>query len=85
MKITIQILIEDETAQEAVAPKILSFERNDEALRPETLGLKLDEAKAILAEIQTALVTAQAAQELSHQRDCPECGRPYRPMARKRS
>jgi hypothetical protein len=60
MKITIQILVEDETTPEAAVPTILSFERHHEALRPETLGLKLDEAKTILAKIQTALVTAQA-------------------------
>ena len=75
---TISIFLgQDETAQEAAAPRILSFERKSEALCPETLGLKLDEAKTILAEIQRALVTAQATQELSHHCTCPDCGKPY--------
>jgi hypothetical protein len=53
MKMTIQVIIEDDdtTPQEAAAAKIIALERNVEDLRPETLGLKLDEAKAILSEI----------------------------------
>ncbi len=77
MKITIQVIIEDNTAPQATAAKVISLERNVEDLRPETLGLKLDEAKEILAEIQTMMVTAQAARFLEYQCSCPDCGTPY--------
>ena len=77
MKITIQVIIEDNTAPQATAAKAISLERNVEDLRPETLGLKLDEAKEVLAEIQTMMVTAQAARFLEHQCSCPDFGTPY--------
>lgn len=78
MKMTIQVVIEDDgTTPQAAATQVISLERNVEDLRPETLGLKLDEAKAVLAELQTALVTAQVTRFLEHQCSCPECGTPY--------
>src|SRR5690242_14902212 len=78
MKMTIQVVIEDESiTPQTVIAKSISLERNDEDLRPETLGLKLDEAKEILAEIQTVLVTAQATRFLECHRSCPDCGTPY--------
>lgn len=78
MKITIQVVIEDgDTTPQSGAAKIISLERNVEDLRPETLGLKLDEAKEILAEVQTVLATAQATHFLERQCSCPECGTPY--------
>ena len=40
-------------------------------------GLKLDEAKEMLAEIQTALVTAQATRFQERQCSCPDCRSPY--------
>ena len=78
MKITIQVMIEDDdTTPQAATAKVISLERNGEDLGPSTLGLKLDEAKEILAEIQTALVTAQATRFLERQCSCPECWMPY--------
>lgn len=78
MKITLQVVIEDEDHQASpVVKEVMSLERNVEDLHPETLGLKLDEAKEILAEIQTALVTAQATRFLEQQSSCPECGMLY--------
>lgn len=79
MKMTIQVIIEDDdmVPQEAAAAKVIALERNVEDLRPETLGLKLGDAKAILAEIQSALVTAQVARFQERQCSCPECGTPY--------
>jgi len=79
MKMTIQVIIEDDdtSPQEAVAAKIIALERSVEDLRSETLGLRLGEAKEILAEIQSALVTAQAKRFQEHQCSCPECGTPY--------
>jgi hypothetical protein len=78
MKMTIQVIIEDDdTVPQAAAVKVISLERSVEDLRPETLGLKLDEAKEILAEIQTMLVTAQATRFQERECSCPECGTPY--------
>ena len=78
MKMTIQVVIEDEDHQTPpVVKEVISLERNVEDLRASTLGLKLDEAKEILAEIQTALVTAQATHFQERQCSCPECGTPY--------
>jgi len=77
MKITIQVMIEDDAMPQAAKAGVISIERSVEELRPETLGLKLDEAKEILAEIQTALVTAQSTRFQERQCSCPECGTPY--------
>jgi len=78
MKMTIQVVIEDgETTRQAAATKVISLERNVEDLGPSTLGLKLDEAKEVLAEIQTVLVTAQATRFQERQCSCPGCGTPY--------
>lgn len=78
MKMTLQVVIEDEDHRTPpIVKELLSLERNLEALCPETLGLKLDEAKEILAGIQTVLVTAQAMSFIDHRSSCPECGMPY--------
>ena len=79
MKMTIQVIIEDDdmTSHEAASAKSITLQRNVENLRPETLGLKLDEAKEILAEIQSALVTAKVVRFQERQCSCPECGTPY--------
>lgn len=61
MKMTLQVVIEDEDHRVSpIVKEVFSLERNSEELRPETLGLSLDEAKDVLAEIQTTLVTTQA-------------------------
>jgi hypothetical protein len=79
MKMTIQVIIEDAdmTSHEAAAAKSITLQRNVEDLHPETLGLKLDEAKEILAEIQSVLVTAQVVRFQERQCSCSECGTPY--------
>ena len=76
MKMTIQVLIEEENLPPKLV-KSFSVERNDEDLHLETLGLKLDEGKEILAEIQSVLVPAQAQRFLEGHSSCPECGMPY--------
>src|SRR5712692_9942596 len=77
MKITIQVMIEDDAMPQAAKAGVISIERSVEDLRPETLGLKLDEAKEILAEIQTVLVTAQATRFQERHSSCPDCRTPY--------
>jgi len=49
MKMTIQVVIEDDENTSQAAQKVISLERNVENLRAETLGLTLDEGKEILA------------------------------------
>ncbi len=78
MKMTIQVVIEDEDHHTPpLLREVFSLERKSEGLCPETLGMKLDEAKAILAGIQKALVTVQATRFIEQQSSCPECGMLY--------
>lgn len=75
---TLQVVIEDEDHHlPPMVKEVFRLERKSEELRPETLGLKLDEAKDVLAELQTALVTAQAARFLEEQSFCIDCGVSY--------
>ena len=75
---TLQVVIEDEDHHTPpLVKEVFSLERKSEDLHPETLGLKLDEAKEVLAEIQTTLVTTQATRFLEQQSSCPDCGMPY--------
>ncbi|HEU5383323.1 MAG TPA: ISKra4 family transposase [Ktedonobacteraceae bacterium] len=78
MKMTLQVVIEDEDHHmPPMVKEVFRLERKSEELCPETLGLKLDEAKDVLAELQTALVTTQAARFLEEQSFCTDCGMPY--------
>lgn len=78
MKIKIQVVIEDDdTTTQPMVEEIVSLERNVEDLSPETLGLKLSEAKDILASVQTTLITHQASEFMEQQRTCPHCSAPY--------
>jgi hypothetical protein len=77
MKMTLQVVIEDEDHMPPIVKEVFSLERKNGDLRSETLGLKLNEAKEILAEVQTMLVTAQAARFQQQQSSCPDCERPY--------
>jgi len=77
MKMTLQVVIEDEDHMPPIVKEVFSLERKNGDLRPETLGLKLDEAKEILAEVQTMMVTTQATRFQQQQSSCPDCGKPY--------
>lgn len=75
---TLQVVIEDEDHHTSpIVKEVFSLERKSEDLQPETLGISLDEAKDVLAAIQTILVTAQATRFLEQQSSCPDCGMPY--------
>ena len=52
--------------------EIACLERTD--LKPETLGLTLAEAKAILKGLQAIVVEGQVSTHLPSQRPCPDCG-----------
>jgi hypothetical protein len=73
MKITVQITVQSDEEQAEVVQKVASLERG--SLRPETLGLSLAEARAILAGLEQSLVERQAAEFVTQERRCPRCGR----------
>jgi hypothetical protein len=74
MKITVQITVQSEQAESKVVREVARLERGP--LHPETLGLSLAEARAILAGLEQTLVEQQAAEFIAQARRCPCCGRP---------
>jgi hypothetical protein len=71
MKITVQVVIESGDGP-AVVTEVATLAR--ETLTDETLGLSLAEGKAILAQLQEAVVVQQAAAYIAQQQTCPQCG-----------
>jgi hypothetical protein len=61
-----------------VEHSIATIERPDGALPIDDLGLRLEDAKAILAAIQAAVVDTQARNLARRRRPCPCCGAPRR-------
>jgi hypothetical protein len=77
MKIRIQVVIEhDDQTSETIVEEIGCLQRGDP--RPETLGLTLDEGKALLGSIQQELVKQQIAEYVNHHSTCQDCGQPHR-------
>jgi hypothetical protein len=74
MKITVQIAIQSDEGQTAVFQQVACLERG--ALRPDTLGLSLAEARSILAGVEQTIAERQAAEFVAQARRCPRCGRP---------
>ncbi|HEU5380418.1 MAG TPA: ISKra4 family transposase [Ktedonobacteraceae bacterium] len=75
MRIRVQMLIESD--QEAVplrVEEVASFERGQ--LSPETLGLRLEEAKQMLAGVQQVMTESQVEAYVEQQRQCPHCQQP---------
>ncbi len=73
MRIRVYVLIESD--QEATPPhveEVACFERDH--LSPETLGLRLDEAKQMLAGVQQVMTAQQIEDYVEQQRQCPHCG-----------
>ena len=60
----------DDGSNDATVPRFLSVAIDRDALAPETLGLTLAEAKAILTEIQAAIVADQIAGYETQARHC---------------
>jgi hypothetical protein len=60
MKVSVQIIVEHEGLDEPILEEVACLYRGD--LLPETLGLTLEEGKALLAQIQKTLVAQQAAE-----------------------
>jgi len=74
MNIRIQVSIESDSGTPELVQDVAHLQR--EELRPETLGLSLAEAKALLASDQRALVTEQIAQYHVQHTTCERCGKP---------
>src|SRR5262249_32205592 len=74
MNVPVQIVIETEAGESGDVQEILEIERTE--LRPDTVGLTLDEAQTVLERIQQRLVEQQAAEYLRTQSHCPHCGTP---------
>src|SRR4051794_41014183 len=73
MKITVQITVQSDETEAEVVREVACLERGP--LQPETLGLSLAEARAILAGLEQTLVEQQSAAFIAQQRRCPQCGR----------
>lgn len=80
MRIRVQLIIEraEDGASDTADTRmydVASLERAaGEMASPESLGLTLDEAKAILSGMQQAVVVAQAADHVEARRRCAQCG-----------
>jgi hypothetical protein len=73
MEIRIQVIIDND---QRTHRDIARWERT--SLASETLGLQLDETRALLQTSQEAMVSAQADDYLAKQAGCPHCGRVHR-------
>jgi ribosomal protein S14 len=74
MKITVQIAIQSDEGQTAALQEVACVERG--ALRPDTLGLSLTEARLILTGLEQTMAEQQTADFVAQARRCPRCGRP---------
>jgi len=61
MNMRIQVIIESDSGTPELVQDVTHLPR--EELRPDTLGLTLGEAKALLAGVQRAMVTQQAVRQ----------------------
>jgi hypothetical protein len=73
MKMRVQVIIESAVGESTDVHEIACIQR--EELRPDTVGLTLDEAKTVLERLQQRLVEQQAAEYLRTQSHCPHCGK----------
>lgn len=72
MRIRVQVILEsDQAATPPHVEEIACFERG--SLSPETLGLRLSEAKQMLASVQQAMTSQQVEDYVEQQRQCPHC------------
>ncbi len=73
MKLKLQLIIESDSGEAEMVREVTKLERY--ALRPETLGLTLSEAKELLQEVQRAMVTHQTTGYVTQQTHCAKCGK----------
>jgi hypothetical protein len=73
MNVRIQVVVDNGTVP--IIQEVACLERD--TLCGETLGLSLEEAKGLLANVQSVLVSQQIRAYVDQQRCCPHCGQPY--------
>jgi hypothetical protein len=71
MKMRVQVVIESAGGESTDVHEIACFDR--EELRPDTVGLTLEEAKTVLERLQQRIVEQQAVEYLRTQSRCPHC------------
>ena len=76
MKVTLNVVIEADDEPPTVVRDVFTLERG--ALVPDTLGLRLDEAKDLLSAVQETVVDEQVKAALVAQAACPHCQTPHR-------
>src|SRR5438128_1845382 len=76
MKIKVQVVIEPDDEGAASVHEVAEIERG--ALQAETLGLRLGEAKDLLAQVQEVVVAEQVRACLAGHIACSDCGRARR-------
>ena len=74
MSIRVEVLCVNAAGSEP-RREVLSIERSELAM--ETLGMTLEEGKALLAGVQDFVVAQQAQEHLERRRECPHCGARY--------
>ena len=72
MQISVQIVVQTEVDEQASVTEIAHFER--ESFEAGSLGLHLEEAKALLGRLQRSMIDAQAAEAIARLSMCPKCG-----------
>jgi hypothetical protein len=77
MKVTVQVIVHPDDAEDSpVVREVFALDRD--GLTPDTLGLRLAEAKDLLVAVQDSLVEQQVQRAVSAQVACPDCGMPRR-------
>jgi hypothetical protein len=71
MKMRVPVVIESAVGESTNVHEIACIDR--EELRPDTVGLTLEEAKTVLERLQQQLVEEQAVESLHTQSRCPHC------------
>lgn len=72
MKVTVSVVIEADGEAPTELADVFHLERD--ALSPDTLGLRLEEANGLLSAVQGAMVDEQVNAALVTQSACPDCG-----------
>jgi hypothetical protein len=73
MNVRVQVIIESDSGTTELVQDIAHLERGE--LQPDTLGLTLGEAKALLAGVQRAMVTQQTEAYMAQHATCAQCGK----------
>ena len=73
MNIRIQVIIESDSGTPELVQDVAHLQR--EELRPDTIGLTLGEATALLVGVQRTMVTQQTEAYLAQHATCAQCGK----------